>query len=84
MLQTQKDQTTSKQIVLKGRFVFSMQEVLNIAREAEKATVEKKLRIQQCKQPTVITVKQQEDKVIEDISSNSDSDCIIVQLHRLY
>ena len=47
-----------------------MQEVLNIAKEVEKVIVEKKSRTQQRKQPTVMTVEEQEDKVLEDISSN--------------
>jgi hypothetical protein len=44
LLQTRKKRNTSKRVALKGKFVFSTQEVLEIAREAEKATKEKTTR----------------------------------------
>jgi hypothetical protein len=63
---------------LTGKFVFSTQEVLEIAREAEKATAEKGTRARRRKVPTGEKIEQQEDEVIENISGDSDSDCIVV------
>ena len=58
--------------------MFSTQEVLEIAREAEKATVEKSTRSQRRKAPINKKLEQQEDELVKDISSDSDSDCIVV------
>ncbi len=42
LLQTRKSRKTGKRVKLKGRFVFSTTEVLEIAREAGEATAAKK------------------------------------------
>jgi len=52
LLQTCKSCKTGKQVALKGKFVFSIQGVLKVAREAEKATAEKGTRTWCCKVPT--------------------------------
>ena len=78
LLQTRKKRKTGKRVALKGKFVFSTQEVLEIAREAEKATAEKGIRTRRRKVPTTEKMEQQEDEVIESIASDSDSDCIVV------
>ena len=82
LLQTQKKRKTRKQVVLKGKFVFSTQGVLEIAREAEKVTAEKGTHIQRCKVPTNKKLEQQEDELVKDISSNSDSDSIVIMQHK--
>jgi hypothetical protein len=78
LLQTRKKRNTGKRVALKGKFVFSTQEVLEIAREAEKATAEKGTRTRRRKVPTGEKIEQQEDEVIENRSGDSDSDCIVV------
>jgi len=79
ILQTRKNRTTGKRVALKGRFVFSTQEVLEIAQEAERVIADKTSRKRRCTQATVAEIEEQEVEVLENISSNSDSDCIIVQ-----
>jgi hypothetical protein len=52
--------------------------VLEIAREAEKATAEKGTRTRRRKVPTGEKIEQQEDEMLENISGDSDPDCIVV------
>ena len=84
MLQICKIRTTGKRIALKGKFVFSTQEVLDMAKVAEKATADKESRTRRRKRPMALTVEEQEEEVPEDITGHSDSDCIVVQPRRSY
>ena len=78
-LQTRKNRTTGKRVALKGKFVFSTQEVLEVARKAEEATAEKTSRKRRRKGHTVVDIEEEEVTLLENESSNSDSDCIVVQ-----
>ena len=78
ILQTQKSQTTGKRVGLKGKFVFSTQEVLEIASKAKEATAAKALHKQHCTKPIATEVAEQETELLENVSSDSDSDCIVV------
>lgn len=82
LLQTRKNRSTGKRVALKGKFVFSTQEVLDIAREAERATADKTSRKRRRIQAAVTEIEGQEDEVVENVSSDSDSDCIVVQPRR--
>jgi hypothetical protein len=64
--------------------VFSTQEVLNIAREVEKATADKRTHTRRRKRPTASKIEEQEDEQLEDVSSDSELDCIVVQSRRLH
>jgi hypothetical protein len=55
-----------------------MQEVLKVVREAEKARASKTSRKRLRKRPMPVEIGEQENKVLENVSSNSDSDCIAV------
>ena len=79
ILQTRKNRATGKRVALKGRFVFSTQEVLEIAQEAERVTADKTSSKRRRTQATVAEIEEQEVEVLENVSSNPDSDCIIVQ-----
>ncbi|KYG39838.1 hypothetical protein M433DRAFT_9803 [Acidomyces richmondensis BFW] len=79
LLQLRKKRTTGKRVVLKGKFVFSTQEVLEVARKAEEATADKPLRKQRRIQPEAIEIESQVVKPLKNISSDSDLDCIIVE-----
>jgi hypothetical protein len=58
--------------------------VLDIAREAEKATADKRTYTRRRKRPIASKIEEQEDEQLEDVSSDSESDCIVVQLRRLH
>ena len=76
-----KSQTTGKRVALKGRFVFSTQEVLQIAREAEEASAQKTLGKRRCKGPTTVEIEMEQENVLEHISGDSEFDCIEVVQH---
>ena len=82
LLKTRKHRVKGKRVALNGKFVFSTQEVLNIAKQAEKATADKNARTQRRKGPTAVEIQEQENELLENISSNSDSDCIAVKQRR--
>ncbi|KYG41766.1 hypothetical protein M433DRAFT_75200, partial [Acidomyces richmondensis BFW] len=84
LLTRRKHRSTGKRVALNGRFVFSTQEVLKIAREAEEATADKNKRTRRRKQPAAIKIEEQENEPFESVSSNSESDCIVVKSHRLH
>ena len=72
----------NKRIALKNKFIFFIQKILNIActTEAEAKTKKK------CKQPRKCTIDEaldeEEVEILKNISSSSDSDCIIVARHK--
>ena len=62
--------------------MFSTQEVLKIAKEAKKATAEKTSRKRRRTQLKAIGIERQEVELVENVSSDSDSDCILVVQRR--
>jgi hypothetical protein len=82
LLSTRKTRTKGKRIALKGRFVFSTQEVLEIARAAEAQTSKKKKGRQTRKRKIAETIEEEDDREFEMISSDSDSDCIVVSVRK--
>ncbi len=64
--------------------MFSTQEVLKIAKVTEKATADKSTRIRRRKRPVVVEIEEQENEPLKSISSNSESDCIMVQSHKMH
>lgn len=78
LLRTRKARKTGKRVALKGRFVFSTQEVLEIARQAEEGGAKAKGRKRrQQRSPSPAT----EDEILEGLpndTSDSDSSCIQV------
>jgi hypothetical protein len=81
LLKMRKNRTTGKRVALKGKFVFSTQEVLKIAREAEEVSAQKTSRKRRRKGPTAVEIEMDQENVLEHISGNSESDCIEV-VHR--
>ena len=82
LLSTRKTRTKGQRIALKGRFVFSTQEVLEIARAAEAETSKKKKGRQARKRRIAETIEEEDDREFEMISSDSDSDCIVVSVRK--
>ena len=58
--------------------MFSIQEVLEIACKAKEATAAKTSHKRRCMQPTATEAVEQETELLENVSSDSDSDCIVV------
>jgi hypothetical protein len=82
LLQTRKKRKTGKRVKLKGRFVFSTAEVLGIAKEAEEATAAKKGRKRRRKRSISAEIEEDIENILEIVSSDSESDCIIVAAKR--
>lgn len=59
LLKIRKRRATGKRVALNGRFVFSTQEVLDRARNAEKATVDKRTRTRRRKRPVAVEIEEQ-------------------------
>jgi hypothetical protein len=78
LLSTRKVRKKGKWVAVQGKFVFSTQEVLKMVEEAEAETAAKKSR----KRPRMRKPAQKdemlEDQTLEKLSSDSESDCIVV------
>jgi hypothetical protein len=83
LLHTRKARKTGKRVALKGKFVFSTQEVLQIANEAEEAIAAKKRNKERQIQPITIEVENIEDEAPSSVSSECESDCIVVAARKL-
>jgi peptidoglycan hydrolase CwlO-like protein len=82
LLQTRKTRKKGKRVALKGRFVFSTTEVLQIAKEAEEETAAKKGRKRPRKRSISVEIMEDWENVPENVSSESESDCFIVAKKR--
>ena len=82
ILNTRKKRTKGKRVALEGKFVFFTQEVLDIARTAEAEAETKKKRKQPRKRTIDEALDEEEAEILENVSSSSDSDCIIVARHK--
>ena len=78
ILSTWKKCTKGKRVALEGKFVFFMQEVLDIARVTEAETEAKKRRKRPRKRAINEILDEKEIEVVETESQLSDSDCIVV------
>jgi hypothetical protein len=78
LINTRKVQKTGKRVVLKGRFVFSTQELHKLVEEAEAETSRKQSRRQPRKRKMSGKVESEVAEASEELSSDSDSDCIVV------
>ena len=72
----------NKRVTLKNKFVFFIQEVFDIACTAETKIKTKK----KCKQLRKCTIdealNEKKAEILKNVSSSSDSDCIIVARHK--
>ena len=83
LLQARKQYKKGKRIALKGKFVFSTQEVLDIAKQAELEAAQKKSKKKGKQQTQAIIVEGDKQEDIEIVYNNSNSDCIVVAASRL-
>ena len=82
ILNTRKKRTKNKKVALKSKFVFSTQKILNIARTAEAKTKTKKKHKQPRKHTIDEALDEKKAEILKNVSSSSDSDCIIVARHK--
>jgi hypothetical protein len=78
LLNTRKVRKTGKSVSLRGRFVFSTQELQKLVEEAEAETARKQSRRQPRKRKMSGKVESEVAEASEELSSDSDSDCIVV------
>lgn len=84
LLQARKKRKKGKRVALKGKFVFTTQEVLDIVKEAEAETAAKKSRKQPRKRSIRVEIEGDEEDELENMSSDSESNCIIVTDRSVY
>jgi hypothetical protein len=83
LLRSRKNRRKGKRVALQGKFVFSTQEVLEIARQAEENAATKQGRRRPRTTAINVEISGDEDEVLEIVRSNSESDCIIVANSRV-
>jgi hypothetical protein len=82
LLNTRKIRKTGKRVALKGKFVFSTQEVHKLVEEAEAETARKQSRKQPRKRKLSETKESDVNEVSGELSSDSDSNCIVVAVRK--
>ena len=82
LLQARKQRKKGKRIALKGKCVFSTQEVLDIAKQAELEAAQKKPKKKAKQQAEAMTIEDNQEEANEIVFSDSDSDCIVVAATR--
>ncbi|KAI7722002.1 hypothetical protein KC353_g885 [Hortaea werneckii] len=80
LLHARKARKKGKSVALKGRFVFSTQEVLDIARSAEAESSKKRSTIRPKRGRAKKSMEMEADGELDVVSSDSGSDCIIVSM----
>jgi hypothetical protein len=79
LLHSRKVRKRGKRVALSGRFVFSTDEVLKLAEEAEAETAgRRKAGRQPQNRKATSSVEEKEAEALTEVSSDSDSDCIVV------
>jgi hypothetical protein len=78
LLKRRKERKKGKRVALKGRFIFSTQEVLDIAKAAEAETAKRKATNKTNRKAEAPQLEDIEEEEIDIECSDSDSDCIMV------
>ena len=82
LLEARKKRSKGKRIALQGKFVFTTEEVLQIAKEAESVSATKSAQKRPRKRPIQAVLDNEEEEMLDNNSNGSDSDCIIVATRR--
>ena len=77
LLRSRKNRRKGKRVPLQGKFVFSTQEVLEIARQAEENAATKQGRKRPRTTAIDMEISGDEYEVLEIVRSDSESDCIV-------
>ena len=84
LLSARKQRKTGKRVSLRDKFVFSTQEVLDIAKEAELQAGNKKVRRPRHKVNESREFDVEDEEIIENGSNDDESDCIAVASSRSF
>ena len=68
----------SKKIALQGKFVFMTEKMLQITKETKSINATKSVQKWPRKHPIQVVLDNEEEKMLNNNSNGSDSDCIIV------
>ena len=79
LFNARKKRKISKRIAVKGKFVFTTEEVLQLMKEAEAENTAKKMRKKPRKRPIQEVLEDNEDETLENEDNSSDSDCIVLR-----
>jgi hypothetical protein len=78
LLQSRKKHKKGKRVTTQGKFVFTTAEVLQLVKEAEEASEAKKGHKRPRNRSISLEIEEDVENELENISTDSDSDCIIV------
>lgn len=78
LLGTRKIRKKGKRFALKGRYVFTTEEVLKVVEGAEAETAKKQTRKQPKQDKIENTIEIGDDEILEEPSGGSDSDCMLL------
>jgi hypothetical protein len=82
LLRVRRERKKGKHIAIKGKFVFNTQEILEVVKEAEAETSKRKIKKRRTIKVTTPEIEEEEEEGIEEDTSESKSDCIIVASSR--
>ena len=78
LLNTRKKRTKGKRVALEGRFVFSTEEILDIARKAEAETAKRQAKKPRREREIDPEILGEQEDVFESAESEFDDDCVII------
>jgi hypothetical protein len=78
LLEARKKRTKGKRVALGSRYVFTTAEVLAIVKKSEIETAKKRPSKRRRTGPKNVEIEEEIEEVPENVSSDSDSDCIVV------
>ena len=81
-LETRKKCSKNRKIALQNKFVFTTEEMLQIAKETKSINATKNAQKWPRKRPIQAVLDNEEKKMLNNNSNGSDSDCIIVATHK--
>ena len=79
LLNAHKKCKTGKRIVIKKKFVFTTEEILQLMKKAEAENAIKKMRKKPRKHPIQEVLEDNEDETLENEDNSSDFDCIVLR-----
>ena len=75
-----KKHSKNEKIALQSKFIFTIEEILQIMKEAESINATKSVQKQLQKRPIQTILENDKNDMPNNKSNNSDSDCIIVSI----